>query len=169
MIHEYLHKRRLEIMKYHLGDEIADVDVGAGKSFKGRLSLDINADNAPDIVADLHHLPIKSSAASSIVYSHVIEHATDANIAASEARRILKQDGTAIFFLPDDGSKMWRLVEPLWTIYYKKFVSNEDSPESHNQSFTRTSFREFLDNYFPNPIVKKISLGMEIYAICRRN
>lgn len=167
MIHGYLHKKRLKIIKKHLGDA-ADLDLGAGKSHKGKIALDISTEFDPDIVADVQFLPIRDGAVSSLVSSHVIEHVNDPNKVMDEIRRILKNDGLVIFFLPDDGSKLWRLIKPMWAVYYGLAVSKESTPETHTQSYDHERFEGFIKKFFESVEVGKMNLGMEIYAICQR-
>lgn len=166
MIQEYLHKKRLKVIKEHLGD-IADLDLGAGKSSKGKISVDVATEFNPDIVADVQFLPIRNRSVSSIVSSHVIEHVNDLNKVMDEIRRVLKNDGLAVFFLPDDGSKLWRLIKPIWTVYYGVAVSKESTPETHMHSFDYGKFEGFIKKFFESIKVDKMNLGMEIYAICK--
>jgi ubiquinone/menaquinone biosynthesis C-methylase UbiE len=167
VIREYLHKKRLNIVKKHLGG-IADLDLGAGKSPKGEISLDIGKEFDPDIRGDVQFLPIRNESVSSVVCSHVIEHVNDVNKVMDEIRRILKKDGLAVFFLPDDGSKLWRVLKPAWTIYYGMAVSKESTPETHTHSFNYEKFEGFLKEFFDSLEVGKMNLGMEIYAVCKR-
>lgn len=167
MIQEYLHRKRLKIIMKHLGD-IADLDLGAGKSPKGRVSLDVATEFNPNIVADVQFLPIRNGSVGSLVGSHVIEHVDDLNKVMDEMKRILKNGGLAVLFLPDDGSKLWRLIKPIWTVYYGVAVSKESTPETHTLSFNYRKFGEFIKKFFESVEVGKMNLGMEIYAVCKR-
>jgi SAM-dependent methyltransferase len=91
----------------------------------------------------------------------------DLNRATDEMKRILRKDGIAIFFLPNDGSILWRILRPFWTIYYETVVSRQDSPKSHVHSFDLERFGKTFGNFFELLEVGKINLGMEIYAICK--
>jgi len=166
-IRQYLNKKRIGIIKQFLGCNLADLDLGAGKSTKANISLDINRDFKPHIVADVQCLPIKSESVKSIVCSHIIEHLEDANEAMAEIKRVLMKDGVAVFFLPDDGSALWRMINPIWTVYYEKAVSKQDSPRTHLNSFNYKSFQEFLRTLFKHVETGKINCGMEIYAVCK--
>lgn len=167
MIQEYLHKKRMKIIKKYI-NAIPELDIGAGKRSKASISIDINRDFRPDIVADVRYLPIRSGSIDSIVCSHVIEHIDNLSAAMSEIRRALMKGGKAIFFLPNDGSKLWRLIKPIWATYYERAVSKADSPRTHTHSFNYDSFMEFVEKHLHPVKVGKINLGMEIYAICHR-
>lgn len=164
---QYLNKKRTGIIEKFLGYKLADLDLGAGKSTKANISLDINRDFKPNIVADVQCLPIKSESVKSIVCSHIIEHLEDANEAMAEMKRVLMKNGVAVFFLPDDGSVLWRMMKPIWTVYYEKAVSKQDSPRAHINSFNYKSFQEFLRSFFKHIETGKINFGMEIYAVCK--
>ena len=144
------------------------MDLGAGKKSKAKVSLDINREFRPDIVADVQYLPFRNAAVDSLVCSHVIEHTSDPVKTLREIRRILRRSGKAAFFLPDDESKLWRMIRPFWSRYYKKAVSKENSPETHLQSFDYEDFKRLLESVFEFVKVAKMNFGMEIYAICER-
>lgn len=169
LIHEHLHEKRLKVIKRHLGSRLPDLDLGAGKKPKAEISLDIERESRPNIVADVEHLPIRSGAVNSLICSHVIEHVKDLDRVISELKRILRKGGVAIFFLPDDGSTLWRMLRPFWTIYYEKVVSKQSSPGTHVHSFDYESFRKLVGEFFEPLEVGKINLGMEMYAICKHS
>lgn len=168
MIQGYLHKKRLRIIKRHLGSGLPDLDLGAGRQPKAKISLDIDGEFRPNVVADVGCLPIRSEAVDSVVCSHVIEHMKDLDRVMIEIKRILRKNGTVIFFLPDDGSTLWRMVRPFWTIYYRKVVSRQNSPATHAHSFDYESLRKLVERFFLPFEVGKINLDMEIYAVCKR-
>lgn len=168
MIQEYLHEKRMKVIKKYL-NVTADLDIGAGKKPKAGISIDISRDSKPHMVADVRYLPIREESVNSIVCSHVIEHVNDLDMAMNEIKRILNKNGKVVFFLPDDGSRFWKLIRPLWTIYYEKAVSKADSPRTHAHTFNYDSFREFVESIFEPVEVGKMNLGMEIYAICKRH
>lgn len=168
MIREYLYDKRMGIVhKYVQG--YADLDIGAGKEPKAEITIDILRRLEPDIVADLNSLPIRTGAFRSVVCSHVIEHTPDPDQAMEEIARVLSNDGLVFFFLPDDYSLLWRILEPLWAMYYSKFVIREASSRSHTASFNLESFRALLQRHFSKVVeLSKINNGAEIYAICRK-
>ena len=57
-IQEYLHWRRLIIIKKILG-QTADLDLGVGWHSKGSVTLDLKSQFSPQIVADIESLPPK--------------------------------------------------------------------------------------------------------------
>jgi len=165
MMQERLHKKRLKIIKCYLGD-IADMDLGAGKRPKGILSVDLNRDNRPDVVADIQCLPFREGIINSVVCSHVVEHVSNLAQAMNQINRILSSEGKALFFIPNDDSRLWRIIKPLWTIYYEKFVCKTDSPRTHVHSLHNDGLNRFLVN-FDVIQVKKINLGMEIFYVAK--
>jgi len=168
MLREYLYGKRLGIIRRHIS-ELADLDVGAGKEKKGNLTIDILPYLKPDIVADIRFLPIKDATIKSVVCSHVIEHIDNPDNTVKEIMRILKNDGLIFFFIPDDKSILWRLLEPFWEIYYSKQVIKEATPQSHKSSFSYDSFITLLERNFAIVIDSgKINGGAEIFAVCRK-
>jgi ubiquinone/menaquinone biosynthesis C-methylase UbiE len=155
----------MRIISEYLGN-LPDVDLGAGKKPKAKISLDINGEFKPNIVADVQHLPLRSVAFDSVVCSHVLEHTADPSVALDEIRRVLRRNGRVAFFLPDDKSKRWRMLRPFWSRYYEHAVSKENSPETHLQSFDYENFKNLLERFFKLIKVDKINFGMELYAIC---
>jgi len=158
---EMLHNKRLKIIKGYLGD-MADMDIGAGKRPKGILSVDINRDNKPNVIADIQYLPFRGGVMNSIVCSHVVEHVNDLPQAMSQINRVLSSEGKALFFIPNDDSKLWRIIRSLWTIYYEKFVCKDDSPRTHIYSLRHEEFKKFLVD-FDVIRFKRINLGMELF------
>jgi ubiquinone/menaquinone biosynthesis C-methylase UbiE len=167
LIAEYLHEKRMKIIAQYLV-EMPDVDLGAGKRSKARISLDINKEFRPEIVADIQYLPFKNASVGSIVCSHVIEHTANPSKVLMEMKRILRKRGKVVFFLPDEKSKLWRIIKPLWSYYYETLVLKGNSPENHKHSFNYENFRSFLRRFFEPVVVAKTNLGMEIYAVCER-
>jgi len=167
MIHEYLNAKRVKIVKRFLND-IADLDLGAGKIPKARLSLDINSTFKPDIVADVRFLPLKDRSIKSLVCSHVIEHVHDLSNVMNEMKRILEKGGIALFFVPNDGSFLWKVIRPLWSIYYERMVSKADSPRTHVHSFNKSKLYAILSRHFNSVQIIHLNFRMEFSAICTR-
>ena len=167
-IHEYFHNKRVSIIKKHI-NSYAEIDIGSGKLSKGELRIDILRELKPDIVADIRFLPIKSDSVRSIVSSHVIEHVENPDQALLEFKRIIKNKGKIFLFIPNDGSKLWNIVEKFWTIYYSKFIINKASPATHLSSFSPQSFFKLVDKVFSNILeFGSINGGMELYAVCTK-
>jgi len=167
MIHEYLSGKRINIIKKSLGD-IADLDLGAGKIPKAKLSVDIDSRFSPNIVADLRFLPFKDGAVRSVVCSHTIEHVVNSDMAMNEIVRILTEEGTAIFFIADEGSSLYHLIAPIWSVYYEAVISKRASPKSHVHFFTFEKFREYLGVFFTSVEMGKFNFGIEIFAVCKK-
>lgn len=157
----------MEIIRKCLFGKLPDLDLGAGKQPKAALSIDISRKCRPNIVADIRHLPLRSESVSSIICSHTIEHIKGSNEVMSEIRRVLRRNGILILFLPDDESVLWRIIKPLWTVYYQRTVSKESSPETHVWYFSYETLKVFLERFFTTLDLGKINLGMEIYAVCK--
>lgn len=158
----------MKIIKECLGGNLPDLDLGAGKKPKGNIAIDIDRKLKPSIVADVQHLPVRDEVFGSVVCSHVIEHVNDVSLAVNEMKRVLNKSGTVMFFLPDDTSVFWRMIKPLWSIYYQKFVIKHSSPDTHLHSFDYVSLEELVGRFFESYEIGKINLGMEMYAVCRR-
>ena len=158
----------MKIIDRYREDGPLDLDVGAGKSPKASISLDIYPFLRPLIVGDLRHLPIRSDTLSSVVCSHVLEHVKDSDIVLREFMRVLKKDGLVFLFLPDDESTFWRILEPIWTRYYETFVSKESSPRDHALSFDLNRFTNLVSQFFRVEEIGKINFGMELYAVCKK-
>jgi len=88
-------------------------DVGGGHPFQKHMSkykswfekctyktVDVNPSDKPDIVGDIHNLPIKSESADGILCMSVLEHIEDPKKAVSEMHRILKKDGILLGWVP---------------------------------------------------------------------
>lgn len=167
LIAEYLHLKRMKIIKRYIA-RVPDVDLGAGKNPKARVSLDINREFRPDIVADVQYLPLKSGVAGSLICSHVVEHVANLKQVLGEIRRVLRRDGRVAFFLPDSQSALWRLIRPYWSRYYEMAVDKKSLPETHLHFFNYRGFKSLMAEFFKPVKVGKMNFGMEIYAICER-
>jgi len=93
-------KRIDSFVKQYATDEHV-LDIGAGHSpysdsFPNRTTLDNSNTHNPDIVADLHNLPIEDESYSFILCTEVLEHLYDPKKAVSELERVLKPGGTMI-------------------------------------------------------------------------
>jgi len=65
------------------------------------ISLDINPNHNPDIVADIHNIHmIRNNSFDTILATEVLEHCHNPKKAVSEIYRILKKGGTAIISTP---------------------------------------------------------------------
>lgn len=88
-------------------------DVGGGGRFQKWLAqyeplfaaaeyktVDYDPATQPDIVADIHALPMQDSSADAVICYAVLAHVREPIIAVSEVRRILKPGGVALFYVP---------------------------------------------------------------------
>lgn len=99
---------RSKIVRGHLDPFIASLstkekilDLGCANSryarfFPNRIGIDLLLGNGVDIVADAHHLPIKSSAFSMVLTTEMLEHTHDPQAVVNEIERILKPGGKVI-------------------------------------------------------------------------
>jgi len=81
------------------------LDLGSGYiKRKGYLSVDIDSNVDPDIVADIRYLdPIKSSSADEIFTSHTLEHVSNTDLFKTlrTFHRVLKPTGKLTIIVPD--------------------------------------------------------------------
>lgn len=102
----YIRKSLKDIMKQEIKKESLVVDIGGGYSpYKELLgnnyvTLDIQKNSSPNIVADAHALPFKSDSFNVIVLASVLEHLHNPWNAIKEFRRILKENGKILFSTP---------------------------------------------------------------------
>lgn len=64
--------------------------------FPNSTTVDIDASNKPDVVADAHQLPFEDNSFECIVCKEVLEHVKRPDIVLSEFRRVLKPGGKLI-------------------------------------------------------------------------
>ena len=142
-----------------------EVDIGAGYCSKGKYSVDIDANLRPTIISSITNLPFRPSSVSSIVCSHVLEHFEDMDSILLQIHSVLKENHYLFVFIPNDGSLLWNVLRPFWTLYYEMFVLKGSSPKTHAQSYTFCSFRKCLTSTFNILEYKTINVGMEIFAV----
>ncbi len=105
----------------HASQERA-LDIGAGGSsyqrfFPNRISIDIDPERKPDIVADAHKLPFKDNEFSLVLCTEVLEHLREPRVAIAEMRRVLKPGGVLIlttrfvYPLHDTPHDYWRFTK----------------------------------------------------------
>ena len=89
------------------------LDIGSGVRFGKGLAryaelfeknnyktLDIDPENKPDIVADIHALPVTDQSVDAIICKAVLEHVSDPQKAVEEIYRVLKLGGTVLAYVP---------------------------------------------------------------------
>ena len=78
------------------------LDVGSGRAkeyarrFPNRVAIDLQAKEGVDVVADAHHLPIRSSSIDVCLMVEVLEHLRDPSTAIGEASRVLRDGGVLV-------------------------------------------------------------------------
>lgn len=89
------------------------LDVGGGARFQKGMSafeslflhtsyetMDVSLDYSPDIVGDIHSIPLTDSSIDAIICRSVLEHVKDPQKAMSEMHRILKPGGLLFLQVP---------------------------------------------------------------------
>lgn len=88
-------------------------------------TIDINPNCHPDILADVHNLPISDNFADGVICISVLEHVKYPFRAVDEIYRILKSSGKCIFYLPFlqayHGKDYWRFSEDGIRYMFRKF------------------------------------------------
>lgn len=98
------------------------LDIGSGGSsydrfFPNRLTVDIDPDRKPDVVADAHSLPFKDGEFQVVLSTEMLEHVKDPFKVESEMRRVLVPQGILIlttrfvFPLHDTPNDYWRFTK----------------------------------------------------------
>lgn len=89
------------------------LDVGGGSRFqKGMMqyealfvntryeTMDISTDYSPDIIGDIHNIPLQEASVDAIICRSVLEHVENPNIAMKELYRVLKPGGLLFLQVP---------------------------------------------------------------------
>ncbi|MGH2756837.1 MAG: class I SAM-dependent methyltransferase [Actinomycetota bacterium] len=106
----YINKRlRKEIMQ-KLGPMMSGdvLDIGAGYAqyrplftrAASYVALDLDIERAPDGIADVSALPIRSAAVDGVVCTEVLEHVIDPDTVVTEVHRVLRDDGRLLVTVP---------------------------------------------------------------------
>lgn len=127
------------------GERILDLGCGAGHSFdrfspRTTVGVDISAEALrgqarETLVGDIREVPLPAGSFDSVFCSHAIEHVPDPERVVSEARRLLRQEGEAIFVTPNrlTFGRPDEIIDP--------FHHVEFSPDEFAR-ICRTGFRE---------------------------
>jgi SAM-dependent methyltransferase len=89
------------------------LDIGGGKKFSKWLkeyknlflnsnykTLDVDENTNPDIVADIHNIPLENESVDAIICASVLEHVENPLLAVKEMYRILKPGGKIFVYVP---------------------------------------------------------------------
>jgi ubiquinone/menaquinone biosynthesis C-methylase UbiE len=89
------------------------LDIGGGKKFSKWLkeyknlflnsnykTLDVDESTNPDIVADIHNIPLENESVDAIICASVLEHVENPLLAVKEMHRILKPGGKLFVYVP---------------------------------------------------------------------
>ena len=121
------------------------LDIGSGGSsyhrfFPNRLSVDIDPDRKPDIIADAHNLPFKDDEFEFILSTEMLEHVKDPFQVERELRRVLSSGGTLVlstrfvFPLHDTPHDYWRYTKYGLMELFKEWDIIEIAGETRNFS-----------------------------------
>jgi len=62
--------------------------------------LDSNPEVKPDILADAHQIPLADQSVDAVICKSLLEHVMDPKLVMLEIKRVLKQDGLCLIYLP---------------------------------------------------------------------
>jgi SAM-dependent methyltransferase len=127
-------RQRLDLfLKKHATEELV-LDIGSGGSsyaryFPNRLTVDIDPDRKPEVVADAASLPFKDGEYSFILCTEMLEHVLDPEKVMAELRRVLAPGGTLllttrfVYPLHDAPHDYWRYTRPNLERLFSAFPS----------------------------------------------
>lgn len=104
---------------YATEERILDIGSGTIESdplFPNRMTVDISEKGHPDLIADVHALPIADASYGMILCREVLEHCVDPAAAVREMMRVLQPGGTLVlttrfvFPLHDAPADFWRFT-----------------------------------------------------------
>lgn len=135
----------LDLFLKNYATESRVLDVGSGGSsygrfFPNRLTVDIDPDRKPDIVADAEHLPFEDGEFELILCTEVLEHVKNPFNVEKELYRVLKPGGRLIlttrFVYPihDSPHDYWRYTKYGLKELFKNWKFIELKEESENFS-----------------------------------
>ena len=106
--------------KYATDDKILDIGSGGSsyhRYFPNRLTVDIDPERRPEIIADAHNLPFRAGEFKTVLCTEVLEHVKDPKQVIHEIGRVLDKGGIVIlttrfvYPLHDAPHDYWRFTE----------------------------------------------------------
>lgn len=176
-----------------IAEEKAILDVGGGFPFQKGMgqfkhlfkncdykTMDLAPEYKPDIVGDIHNIPMENGSVDAIICKAVLKHVYDPVRAVNEMHRILKKGGKMLFYAPflyayhhneiyDD---YYRYTEDGLRYLFREFSSIEICPVRGNletllyltpvrRSKILTAICRFFDRFFSG----KQASGYYLFAI----
>ena len=169
------------------------LDIGSGKPFQKEMeiykgifkdcryySIDFVSQFGPNIIGDIHHLPIKSKSADAIICKAVLEHIEDPQQAVKELYRVLQKGGKLFAYVPfiypyHGGEKykdFYRFTKDGIDYLFRNFTNVKVIPirgffGTLNLFIPFTSKNFFLTNFIDKMIKTNSSItsGYNIFAI----
>jgi len=138
-------RKKLEsfLKRYTTSKKVLDIGSGGSsydKFFPNRLSMDIDLNRKPDIVADAHHLPFKDGEFEVILSTETLEHVKDPFQVEREIRRVTASGGVLIlstrfvFPIHDLPNDYWRFSKYGLRELFKEWDIVEIEAETKNFS-----------------------------------
>lgn len=109
------------------------------------------------MIADAHKLPFKSQTFDSVFALEVLEHVFDPHLVLTEVKRILKNNGYAVFLVPSDNL----LFQIIWYFWLKFYPRGKIWRDTHIQTYRNNYLTKISKEVGFKVIVdKKFLLGM---------
>jgi ubiquinone/menaquinone biosynthesis C-methylase UbiE len=96
--------------------------------------MDLDASTKPDVVGDIHNIPLEDNSLDAIICSSVLEHVSDPIRAVQEMHRVLRSGGKLFVYVPSiypyharkgHYPDMWRFFDDSLMFLCKDFSSLE--------------------------------------------
>lgn len=155
--------------KHATKDRVLDLGSGAssyGEFFPNRVTVDIDPERKPSILADAEKLPFKDNEFNFVLCTEMLEHVKDPNKVEKEIRRVTASGGTLIlstrfvFPLHDIPGDYWRFSKYGLLELFKEWDITEIIPETRNFSSIAALIQRmsFQSTFHFNKITKFILL-----------
>lgn len=125
------------------------LDVGGGSRFQKGMkqyeslfahtryeTMDVSTDYSPDIVGDIHAIPLEEASIDAIICRSVLEHVQDPGLAMKEMHRILKPGGVLFLQVPSTYPYHARKGFGAYPDYWRFF---DDTLEMVGKPFTKVT------------------------------